>query len=72
MTIHPQFVVDEKGKKKSVLLSLKEYKELLKLAKVSEMGDYPDEHSGGVVLGRDVVLAYNLDPMSAIIDETPG
>jgi len=32
MTLHPQFVVDEKGKKKSVLLSYKEYRELLESA----------------------------------------
>ena len=32
MTIHPQFVVDEKGKKKGVFLSLKDYKELVECA----------------------------------------
>ncbi|MBI5694495.1 MAG: hypothetical protein HZC51_01990 [Nitrospirae bacterium] len=35
MTLHPQFVVDAKGKKKSVLLSYKEYEELLELAQDS-------------------------------------
>lgn len=32
MTMHPQFVVDEKGKRKSVLLPYKDYKELVELA----------------------------------------
>jgi hypothetical protein len=32
MTLHPQFIVDDKGKKKSVLLSFKEYRELLECA----------------------------------------
>jgi len=32
MTIHPQFLVDEKGKKKGVFLSLKDYNELLECA----------------------------------------
>ncbi|MGC2423843.1 MAG: hypothetical protein WA666_05755 [Nitrospirota bacterium] len=32
MTLHPQFVIDEKGRKKSVLLPYKDYKELLELA----------------------------------------
>ena len=32
MTLHPQFVVDEKGKRKSVLLPYKDYKELVELA----------------------------------------
>ena len=32
MTINPQFVVDQKGSKRGVLLSLKEYQELLEIA----------------------------------------
>jgi hypothetical protein len=32
MTIHPQFVVDDKGRKKGVLLSLKDFKELVECA----------------------------------------
>ena len=32
MTMHPQFVVDKKGRKKSVLLPYKDYKELVELA----------------------------------------
>lgn len=32
MTLHPQFVIDEKGRKKSVLLPYKDYKELIELA----------------------------------------
>ena len=32
MTLHPQYVVDEKGQRRSVLLSIKEYQELLESA----------------------------------------
>jgi len=32
MTLHPQLVVDENGKRKSVLLPYKDYKELVELA----------------------------------------
>lgn len=32
MTLHPRFVVDEKGRRKSVLLPYKDYKELIELA----------------------------------------
>ena len=29
MTLHPQYVIDEKGQRRSVLLSIEEYQELL-------------------------------------------
>ena len=32
MTLHPQYVIDEKGKRRSVLLSIEEYQELLESA----------------------------------------
>ena len=32
MTLHPQYVVDEKGQRRSVLLSIKKYQELLESA----------------------------------------
>ena len=32
MTLRPQYVVDEKGRRRSVLLSIKEYRELLESA----------------------------------------
>jgi len=32
MTINPQYLVDQKGSKRGVLLSLKEYQELLEIA----------------------------------------
>lgn len=32
MTLRPQYVVDEKGRRRSVLLSAKEYQELLESA----------------------------------------
>jgi len=32
MTLHPQFIVDNAGRKKKVILSIKEYNELIELA----------------------------------------
>ena len=32
MTLHPQYVIDEKGQRRSVLLSIEEYQELLESA----------------------------------------
>ena len=32
MTLHPQYVIDEKGQRRSVLLSIEEYEELLESA----------------------------------------
>jgi len=32
MTLHPQYVIDEKGQRRSVLLSIEEYHELLESA----------------------------------------
>lgn len=32
MTLHPQFVIDRKGKRQGVLLTMKEYQELLESA----------------------------------------
>jgi len=32
MTLHPQFLVDSNGKKRKVVLSIKEYNELVELA----------------------------------------
>ncbi len=32
MTLHPQFIVDSKGKRKRVVLSLSEYRKLLETA----------------------------------------
>jgi len=32
MTLHPQYVIDERGHRRSVLLSVKEYQELLESA----------------------------------------
>ncbi len=32
MTLHPEYVIDSRGRKKAVLLSVEEYKELLEIA----------------------------------------
>ncbi len=32
MNLHPQYVIDEKGQRRSVLLSIEEYRELLESA----------------------------------------
>jgi hypothetical protein len=48
MTLHPQFVIDEKGKRHSVLLPMNEYQELLEKAQdvidaalIDEVKDMP-------------------------------
>jgi hypothetical protein len=48
MTLHPQYVVDNKGRQQSVLLSIEEYRELLECAQdvidaglIDEVKDLP-------------------------------
>lgn len=55
MNLHPQFVVDEKGHRRSVLLSIEEYSELLESAQdvidsalIDEVRDAPRVSWAGV------------------------
>lgn len=43
MTLRPQYVVDEKGRRRSVLLSIREYQELLESAQDVIDADLIDE-----------------------------
>ena len=50
MTLHPQYVIDERGHRRSVLLSVKEYQELLESAQdvttapMGKAGRFPAEN----------------------------
>jgi len=43
MTLRPQYVIDERGKRRSVLLSIREYQELLESAQDVIDADLIDE-----------------------------
>lgn len=43
MALHPQYLVDEKGKRRGVLLTLKDYQELVERAQDVLDGDLIDE-----------------------------
>ena len=57
MTLRPQYVVDEKGRRRSVLLSIKEYRELLESAQDVIDATLIDEAKGEPRVAWDDVKA---------------
>ncbi len=60
IAIHPQFVVDETGRRRSVVLSLEEFEELMELV---------EDRNDSIALDEAVERSTGLEEFSTVMDD---